>query len=151
MRRTQRSVAACLSLVGALCLAGGCNSLIGATKPTLVDSFDAGGAGGSAPVVIGPSCLHNSDCADALVCLFRVCSQACAADKDCPLTQRCLETTAGTACVIASSASCTSSSGCPDGSECKAGACRSACQRAADCLADQSCVGGVCFGHGPGA
>ncbi len=152
MRIIQRSIAAGLALASALLIAGGCNSLIGATKPTLVDSLDAGDGG--TVVEAGPSCLHNSDCKDAQVCLFRVCSQACAADKDCQLTQRCLSTTAGTACVIATSASCASGGGCPDGSQCKAGACRTACQSAGDCLTDQVCVGGVCVGtdegHDPG-
>jgi len=143
----RRPLAVVLALGSALLLAGGCNSLIGANKPELVASFDAGAGGGSAS---GPSCLLNSECPDTQICVFRVCSQPCAADKDCALAQRCLQTAVGNACVSTSSAACGPAAECPAGSGCKAGVCRSVCQRGDECLSDQVCVAGGCLGTDSG-
>lgn len=144
MKTRQRWLALGVGLGVTLALASGCNSLIGADAPNLVASF--GGSGGTAGADAGTQCLLNSDCQNAEICVFRVCSQQCAEDKDCALG-RCLPTANGNACVVPSAAACSTTKDCPDGSDCLRGACRTTCSKAADCLTDQSCILGACVGN----
>lgn len=148
MKATKRAGVLSLTFGLLFGLIAGCNSLIGAGAPNPVESF--GGAGGSsenggAPT-IGRECVLASDCPGAQICLFRLCSKQCDADKDC-LFGRCLQTEAGNACVIAASAVCTSDDNCPTGSVCRRKACRSSCTTGAQCLSDQSCLDGACVGN----
>ncbi|HEY3665401.1 MAG TPA: hypothetical protein VGL19_05350, partial [Polyangiaceae bacterium] len=141
-----RSLLPALTLSLGLGLIGACNSLIGAGAPHEVPSLAASGGGSGADA--GPPCTLASDCPDQQICLFQTCSKPCVADKDC-LLGRCLQTQAGTACVVQSATACTTDDECPAGSQCKDAFCRTACTSDADCLTDQSCVNNACV-HNPG-
>ncbi len=109
-----------------------CNTIAGIEEP-IVKTSDT-------------SCVLNSDCPNqGDVCIFRICSRPCQADRDCNTDSRCLQSTVGTACVAGSIAHCSVSLPCPDGSVCANGECRNDC--AGGCLADQTCVAGVCRGN----
>ena len=146
MKAAKRSLVRVLTLALALGVVAACNSLIGAGAPSTIAGFaGAGGSTASADNGLHACCL--SDCPDSQVCLFRVCSAPCVADKDCQSGQRCLQTAAGTACVEATAASCGPDNACPDGSTCKAGVCRDSCTDNSKCLADQRCIVGACIGN----
>ncbi|HEY5374534.1 MAG TPA: hypothetical protein VIK01_12670, partial [Polyangiaceae bacterium] len=146
MKASKRSVLQVVTLALTLGLIAACNSLIGAGAPTKVDAF--GGAGGTSGADAGPACLLASDCPEQQICLFQTCSKPCAADKDCQLG-RCLQTNAGTACVIPAATACSTDDQCPAGSQCKDAFCLTACASDTDCLSDQSCVNNACV-HNPG-
>ncbi len=95
----------------------------------------------------GPECVLSSDCDDdSLICIFRVCSEPCRADRDCERGERCLQTDEGLACVLADAAKCDDVADCPAGSECSDGECRNDCEEDSDCLDDQECTGQRCVG-----
>jgi hypothetical protein len=138
MPRTPRAAAWLWAIVAVGAV--GCNALIGADDPSLR----------SEEASTGDACVLNSDCTTpGQICIFRVCSPPCHADGDCPNSDRCLQTTAGTACVANSSAGCTAGQTCPAGSTCSAGACRTPCTSTVSCLAGQECSAGACVGTDP--
>lgn len=110
--------------------AGGCNAILGISDAPVVATLTA--------------CLHASDCAGKEVCLFRVCSAICKADKDCNQAagERCLKTDDGTACVSDRRTSCTAEGpACPAGTNCVDGKCFSDCAvDASGCPGGQACA-----------
>ncbi len=95
----------------------------------------------------GATCVLSSDCVDdSLICIFRVCSAPCRADRDCQGRERCLQTDDGMACVFADTAQCEVDDDCPSGSACSVGECRNSCTGDVDCLEDQQCDDGRCIG-----
>lgn len=133
-----------LSILLATILMGaavGCNALFGIGAPNIIDDEGLGGAGSN------DACLTNDSCdEEAPVCLFQRCSPECEKDADCDSGERCLKSTAGTACVIFSVAGCVVDEDCPSGGACEDGTCRATCETDGDCLSDQRCNSGTCFG-----
>jgi hypothetical protein len=122
----------------------------------------SGGAGGDvgvggSPIGVVQACTLNSDCAGALVCVFGLCHAQCAAVKDCPANQRCVQLGGGDAgpttriCQLEQESHCVHNSDClallvcaPDQQ------CRNQCQANRDCIAGQVCRGSSPLDGGPG-
>jgi len=91
---------------------------------------------------LGGECLLDSDCDEALVCVFEQCHQPCATSADCSNGARCVvgEPTVH-ACELAPDATCAKNTDCPGVMVCGPdAACRDACVTSADCLSDQVCT-----------
>jgi hypothetical protein len=87
----------------------------------------------------------NSDCPGALVCLSGLCHAQCAAAKDCPANQRCVQTASTPTCQLLSEAHCVHNSDCVVPLVCAPDLqCRNQCVTARDCITGELCVTGVC-------
>jgi hypothetical protein len=139
LTNAKRTLRAVMLAIVATIASIGCNAILGITEDPVVKNVNA-------------SCVLNSDCTGNLICLFRVCSQPCAADRDCNQAngERCLKTAEGTACVHDAVTSCTGAEpACPGGTSCAGGKCFADCDgRPASCLTDQICESdNVCRGR----
>jgi hypothetical protein len=95
-------------------------------------------------VAVGDSCILNSDCEGALVCVMGTCHDACHASMDCPIGQSCVKANDATICQLPAEADC-SRTNCGAGFVCASDLrCRAGCQSAPDCASGQVCVSGVC-------
>ncbi len=103
-------------------------------------STDASGHG------IAEGCNINSDCNTPLVCAFQRCHNQCSATRDCPSTQRCIESDRPySVCQLPEERSCVSNATCPIGQVCARDAqCRNGCSTDRDCITGQVCAGGAC-------
>lgn len=128
---TVRRLSACALLAGLVGLA--CNTLLGIDAPNVLPDG---------------ACLHNSDCEEPNICVFRTCAPRCLGDVDCEEGARCLHSELGTACVRPDQATCTTPSDCPEGTVCSSGMCRTDCSADSGiCLTGQVCTSsGVCRG-----
>jgi hypothetical protein len=111
---------------------------------------------------LGEGCLLDSDCAEDLVCVFRLCHYQCVETKDClakpaaPPDVRCVKGDKPTnVCLLEGEIECGAaspegelvldSSRCPGQLVCGAdGECRDACTADHQCVATQTCVQGTC-------
>lgn len=100
---------------------------------------------------LAEGCLLSSDCADGLVCSFRVCHLPCVTSKDCPAAAgggapRCVVADKpARVCQLDDERACERGADCPAGLVCAVDAqCHSRCSTHRDCLADQRCAGGAC-------
>jgi len=132
--RVERRRRAAVLLIVCTLLASACQGVLGIESWTPKASEpDAG------------SCLRASDCSGSQVCLFKICSEPCANDRDCANDTYCLRTIDGTACVSPEQADC-GSTVCPEGSSCSGGHCLTSCADGAQyCPGGQQCSSaGVC-------
>lgn len=104
----------------------GCNAVLGIEQ---AQSVAEGG------------CILNSDCEEASICVFRVCSPPCEKDRDCAVGDTCLNGIQGAACVRRNVNQCESAASCPQGTDCAQGECRARCGEAGalGCLDGQVC------------
>jgi Bacterial Ig-like domain len=93
---------------------------------------------------LGEGCLLDSDCDDALICVFRRCHVQCETSADCPPESRCIVgEPPRNVCAI--EVQCTLNSDCAEGQVCGPDrVCRDECLANKDCPAAQSCVQHVC-------
>jgi hypothetical protein len=100
---------------------------------------------------LSEGCSLNSDCNDPLVCTFERCHQACEADRDCPLPQRCVRGTDGRVCQLPDDTDCARDSECEGDQVCGIdGECRDQCGANSDCGDDQICANsGECASEDP--
>ena len=83
---------------------------------------------------LSEGCSLNSECNDPLVCTFERCHQACEADRDCPLPQRCVLGTDGRICQLPDETECSRDSDCGGDQVCGIdGECRDECSGDDDC------------------
>lgn len=91
--------------------------------------------------VPGTTCTRDAECSGSLVCRAGRCRTACASQRDCPVPQLCLSTTAGAACGLSDDPECDGSAGsCADGLSCIDHRCVNACHAIADCPAGSTCA-----------
>ena len=100
---------------------------------------------------LSEGCSLNSECNDPLVCTFERCHQACEADRDCPLPQRCVRGTDGRVCQLPEETECSRDADCDGDQVCGVdGECRDECSAADDCGEDQVCANsGECASDDP--
>jgi hypothetical protein len=100
---------------------------------------------------LSEGCSLNSDCNDPLVCTFERCHQACEADRDCPLPQRCVRGTDGRVCQLDDNKDCARDAQCEGDQVCGVdGECRDQCSDDDDCGDDQVCANsGECASNDP--
>jgi hypothetical protein len=160
MRRVAIQLAALASAALLLATCSGKVAPGGATSPDTngdtggtSDSGAGGGSGaggsesGGATTGVGEplACVLNSDCPGALVCLSGLCHAQCAAAKDCPANQRCVQTASTPTCQLLSEAHCVHNSDCVVPLVCAPDLqCRNQCVTARDCITGELCVTGVC-------
>jgi hypothetical protein len=101
----------------------------------------------------GAGCLHVSDCAEGLVCLFKVCSEPCKTDRDCTTSgTHCLKVGDQLACISSSQAACKTQQDCEPGTKCTDGECKAECDTTPNaCPGGQRCAAGVCVSGGTDA
>ncbi len=128
----------------------GCNSIFDIEDPVKAEQAESTRSGDDEQTDAGTPCVLTSDCARSEVCIFRVCSPPCDADRDCERGARCLQTSDGRACVHFADTDCSANADCPEGTTCAGGECRNACEgtraEASTCLGDQECREGTCVG-----
>src|SRR5262252_6664529 len=92
-------------------------------------------SGEAAQVELGGGCTLNTDCQAPYVCAFSRCHAACAADRDCPVGERCVTSDPPQhVCQLPNERDCTHSSDCPNGEICAVDLqCRVACLSDRDC------------------
>jgi hypothetical protein len=100
----------------------------------------------AAKSLLGGGCYVNSDCDPGLVCVFRLCHEACQATRDCAIDERCVRGESGhNVCQLGSESRCVLHSDCQAGQVCAVdGRCRDQCLADADCIGGQVCAGGAC-------
>jgi hypothetical protein len=100
---------------------------------------------------LSEGCSLNSDCNSPLVCTFERCHQACEADRDCPLPQRCVRGADGRVCQLPDNTDCDRDSNCEGDQVCGIdGECRDQCSENDDCGDDQICANsGECASEDP--
>jgi hypothetical protein len=87
------------------------------------------------------TCLRNTDCAPGSYCINAQCHLGCAADSDCPSTERCQ---AGI-CQPRPTEECTTGADCPEGNDCVDASCRARCVETAECPTGAICKLGYCM------
>lgn len=100
---------------------------------------------------LGEGCLLDSDCAEGLICVFRVCHHECQTSVDCPLDAqgehvRCmLGDKPDHYCQLEGEVPCTLHSECPGAQVCgRDQRCRDTCETERDCVVDQLCAQHTC-------
>jgi hypothetical protein len=135
LTRSHRPCRATLSLLAALLSAWmvGCKPEAAATRQGLQ---------------VPSSCVADGDCDSDQLCLFRLCSKACASDANCADGSRCFDSGRGAACVRLQDNACIVSADCPARTQCMFGRCMSACEagNGTQCPAGQTCIDGLCVG-----
>ena len=95
---------------------------------------------------LAEGCSINSDCDAPLVCAFKRCHNQCAASRDCPNGERCIQSDRPyRVCQQGDEQACAYNSECHQGQICGIdGQCRDRCLGDVDCIPGQVCVSGSC-------
>jgi hypothetical protein len=107
-------------------------------------------------VGLASGCSLNSDCDSPLVCVFGLCHEACAQQRDCPSGQLCVLAPSGGdhVCDLPGEGSCADGGTCQANETCSTlGTCGSACSasNASNCVTGQACdSNGACIAVGDG-
>ncbi|HJL19032.1 MAG TPA: hypothetical protein RMH99_25440 [Sandaracinaceae bacterium LLY-WYZ-13_1] len=96
---------------------------------------------GESRAELGAQCELNTDCQTPYVCRLDRCRQECAATRDCPVGQLCVEGNRGLgACLLPDEVSCGVDSDCPQSLVCRRTRCTVECVEDRDCAAGARCV-----------
>lgn len=92
-------------------------------------------------------CNKDAQCKADELCLFRLCTPRCDADRSCARGAACFDTSRGAACVLREYNACVDDTDCPSATACKNGRCASDCDPdAGETCGD--CLNGLCISEG---